>query len=81
MEKEIGKITHLFEKIDVAILELIDTLKVGDTIHILGSTTDFEQVVDSIQVEHKNIDSAKKGEIVGIKLSDKAKVGDKIFLK
>ncbi len=81
MEKEIGKITHLFEKIDVAILELSGALKVGDNIHILGSTTDFEQIVDSIQVEHKNIDQAKKGEIVGIKLSDKAKVGDKIFLK
>lgn len=81
MEKEIGKITHLFEKIDVAILELSGTLKVGDNIHILGSATDFEQIVDSIQVEHKNIDQAKKGEIVGIKLSDKAKVGDKIFLK
>ena len=65
----------------MAILELADTLKVGDNIHILGSTTDFEQVVDSIQIEHKNINSAKKGEIVGIKLSDKAKVGDKIFLK
>ncbi|HRZ29634.1 MAG TPA: hypothetical protein P5052_02655 [Candidatus Paceibacterota bacterium] len=81
MEKEIGKITHMFEKIDVAILELQDILKVGDTIHILGPSTDFEQAVDSMQVEHKNIDVAKKGDIVGVKLTNKAKVGDKIFLK
>ncbi|MDD4784330.1 MAG: hypothetical protein WC483_05260 [Candidatus Paceibacterota bacterium] len=81
MEKEIGKITHMFEKIDVAILELQDILKVGDTIHILGTSTDFEQAVDSMQVEHKNIDVAKKGDIVGVKLTNKAKVGDKIFLK
>lgn len=81
MEKEIGKITHMFEKIDVAILELHNTLKVGENIHIVGSTTDFEQMVDSMQVEHKNIDIAKKGDIVGIKLTGKAKVGDKIFLK
>ena len=81
MEKEIGKITHVFDKIDVGILELNSSLKVGDTIHILGNTTDFEQLVDSIQVEHKNIDNAKKGDIVGIKLNSKAKVGDKIYLK
>lgn len=81
MEKEIGKITHVFDKIDVGILELSSNLKVGDMIHIVGGSTDFEQVVDSIQIEHKNIDNAKKGDIVGIKLVSKAKVGDKIYLK
>lgn len=81
MEKEIGKITHIFDKINVGILELSSTLQVGDTIHVLGSSTDFEQIIDSIQVEHQNIDKAKKGDIVGIKLSEKAKVGDKIYLK
>lgn len=81
MEKEIGKITHVFDKIDVGILELISSLKVGDTIHILGNSTNFEQPVDSIQIEHKNIDNASKGDIVGIKLISKAKVGDKIYLK
>lgn len=81
MEKEIGKITHIFDKIDVGILELSSALQVGDTIHVSGSSTDFEQIIDSIQVEHQNIDKAKKGDIVGIKLSEKAKVGDKIYLK
>jgi U32 family peptidase len=81
MEKEIGKITHIFDKIDVAILELTDALKIGDNIHIVGSNTDFEQIIDSIQVEHKNIDNAGKGDIVGIKLASKAKVGDKIYLR
>ncbi len=81
MEKEIGKITHIFDKIDVAILELNDTLKVGDNIHIVGSDTDFEQIIDSMQVEHRNIENAGKGDIVGIKLAAKAKVGDKIYLR
>jgi translation elongation factor EF-G len=81
MEKEIGKITHIFEKIDVGILELSGNLKVGDTIHVVGSQSDFEQLVDSMQVDRQNIIDAKKGSIVGLKLISKAKVGDKIYLK
>ena len=81
MEKEIGKITHIFDKIDVGILELNGDLKVDDTIHIVGSQSDFEQLVDSMQVDRQNIVDAGKGSVVGLKLISKAKVGDKIYLK
>lgn len=79
-EKQIGKITHFFEKIQVAVLELTDKLKVGDTIHILGVKTDFSQAVDSMQVEHQSIKIAKKGDMVGMKVSQNVKEGDRVFL-
>ena len=79
-EKEIGKITHFFDKIGVAVIELNSTLKVGDTIKIKGNTTDFEQDVDSMQVEHEQVDTAKKGDAIGIKVADRARPGDKVYL-
>ncbi|HOK17279.1 MAG TPA: translation elongation factor-like protein [Candidatus Paceibacterota bacterium] len=79
-EKLIGKITHYYGKIGVGIIELSDNLKVGDKIHIKGHSTDFEQVVDSIQVEHENVNSAKKGEVIGLKVKDKVKEGDEVYL-
>lgn len=78
-EKAIGKITHFFGNISVGIIELTDSLKVGDKIHIKGSTTDFEQVVDSMQVNHENIGEAKSGDAVGMKVADKVKVNDQVF--
>jgi len=79
-EKLIGKITHYYGKIGVGIIELSDNLKVGDKIHIKGHSTDFEEVVDSIQVEHENVNSAKKGEVIGLKVKDKVKEGDEVYL-
>ncbi len=79
-EKLIGKITHYYGKIGVGIIELSDNLKVGDKIHIKGHSTDFEEVVDSIQVEHENVNSAKKGEVIGLKVRDKVKEGDEVYL-
>mgnify|MGYP001591397321 CR=1 FL=1 len=80
-EKLIGKITHYYNSIGVAIIELTDSLKVGDTIQIKGKNTDFEQTVDSMQIEHEPIESAKKGDVIGIKTSQKVKEGDEVFLK
>ncbi|MGB9726497.1 MAG: EF-Tu/IF-2/RF-3 family GTPase [Minisyncoccia bacterium] len=79
-EKLIGKITHYYGKIGVGIVELSGPLKVGDKIHIKGHSTDFEQTVDSIQVEHENVDSAKKGETIGLKVKDKVHEGDEVYL-
>ncbi|MBM3298219.1 MAG: hypothetical protein FJY83_11565, partial [Candidatus Aminicenantes bacterium] len=63
MEEEIGRITHYFSKIGVGVLEITQgELKVGDTIHIKGHTTDFFQKVESMQVEHAPVQSAKKGD-------------------
>lgn len=79
-EKLIGKITHYFSNIGVGIIELSDELKVGDTIHVKGATSEFEQNVDSMQVEHQDIEKAKKGDAVGIKVKDKVREGDEVYL-
>jgi len=80
-EKLIGKITHYYGNIGVGIIELIGNLKVGDTVHIKGKSTDFEQEVDSIQIEHQPVDKAKKGDVVGIKASQKVKEDDEVYTK
>ncbi len=79
-EKLIGKITHYFSNINVGIIELSDALSIGDKIHIKGATTDFEQVIDSMQVEHQNIEKAKKGDVIGLKVQDKVRVDDEVYL-
>ena len=79
MEKRIGKITHYYNRIGVAVLSLTDELKVGDTIHILGHTTDFTQTVSSMEIEHKKVDSVGAGSEVAIKVKDDVRRGDGIF--
>ncbi len=78
-EKLIGKITHYFGNISVGIIELTSELKVGDKIHIKGSSTDFDQAIDSMQIEHQNVDSAKSGDAVGIKAVQKVKENDQVY--
>lgn len=79
-EELVGKITHYFSKIEVGIIELTKKgLNVGDTIHIKGSTSDFEQTVDSMQIEHENIKKAKKGDVIGLKVKDKVREGDEVY--
>jgi len=80
MEKEIGKITHYFGKIGVAIIELSDEIKVGDRIHIKGHTSDWEQPVDTMQIEHESVEEAKKGQAIGIKSKDHAREGDVVYM-
>jgi translation elongation factor EF-1alpha len=79
-EKPIGKVTHYFDNIGVAVLNLTGTLKVGDEIHLVGHGADFTQKVDSMQVEHEQIKKAKKGDDVGLKVAEKAKPGTQVFL-
>ena len=78
-EKEVGKIIHYFRKISVGIIELTDTLRVGDTIHIKGTHDDFTQKVGSIQIEHKQIQEARAGEDIGIKVKDIVHEHDKVY--
>jgi len=75
----IGKITHYFSKIGVAVIELSNTLRVGDTIRIVGGETDFEQKVESMEVEHKKVEEAKSGEGVGLKVGQKVKEDYKVY--
>jgi putative protease len=79
-EKLIGKITHYFDKISVAIVELSGVLKVGDRVHVKGNSTDFEQDISSIQIEHENVEKAKKGDAIGAKVDEKVKEGDEVYL-
>jgi len=79
-EKEVGKVSHYFSKIGVAVIELIDVLKVGQTIHIKGATTDFTQKVDSMQIEHVGVKEAKKGESIGMKVQDHVREHDQVFV-
>uniref|UniRef100_A0A7V0Z518 Translation elongation factor-like protein n=1 Tax=candidate division WOR-3 bacterium TaxID=2052148 RepID=A0A7V0Z518_UNCW3 len=80
MEKLIGKITHYFNKIGVAVIEISDDeLNVGDTIHIKGHTTDFKQVVNSMQIEHKAVEKAKKGESIGMKVDSVVHEKDQVY--
>lgn len=80
-EEQIGKIIHYYDKIGVAVVQLEGNLKVGDTIHVKGKVSDFEQAIESLQLDHKNVDSAKKGEEVAVKLSERAKEGDIAYRK
>ena len=75
-----GKITHFFDKISVAVIELFGTLREGDKIRIKGSTTDFEQTVNSMQIEHETIEEANAGQSIGLKVSEKVRPGDEVFL-
>jgi len=78
-EKEIGVVTHYFGKISVGIVQLKDTLKIGDTIHIKGAHDDFTQVVESMQIEHKPVEEAGEGDLVGIKVTQRVHPNDKVF--
>ena len=78
---EVGHITHFFSKINVAVLELTAPLAVGDRILVKGPATDFEQVVDSMQIEHENIPRAEAGQAVGLKLAEHARERDVVYKK
>jgi translation elongation factor EF-1alpha len=76
---EIGRITHFFSKINVAVIELKAPLNVGDTIAIKGPNTDFEQVVDSMQIEHENVQHAEKGQSIGLKVTQRVRETDAVY--
>ncbi|MEK7080340.1 MAG: hypothetical protein AAB925_00715 [Patescibacteria group bacterium] len=79
-EKLVGKITHYFSNISVAVIDLSSSLKEGDEIRIVGGeNTDFNQTVDSMQVDHKEVKIAKKGDSVGLKVKEKVHEGYKVY--
>jgi translation elongation factor EF-1alpha len=79
-EEQIGKISHYFGHIHVAAVELTDgALAVGDNIHIKGHTTDLSEEVKSIEIEHEQVVSAKKGESIGITVPDHVREHDVVF--
>lgn len=76
---EVGKVTHYFSKIGVAVVELKAPLKLGDRILIRGATTNFEQTVESMQIEHKPVVEAQPGQSVGIKVKDRVREKDVVY--
>lgn len=79
-ERLVGKVKDYFKKVGVAALELEGPLKVGDTIRIVGHTTDLTQPVDSMQIEREPVQEAGPGEYVGIKISERARPGDSVYV-
>ncbi len=78
MAKTIGKVHHYFDRIGVAALILKAPLAVGDTVKISGHDKEFTQVVNSMQIEHQQVQSAKKGDDVAIKVDQEVKEGDEL---
>ncbi|MCX6720822.1 MAG: hypothetical protein NTW11_03390 [Candidatus Staskawiczbacteria bacterium] len=78
--KLIGRITHYFSNIEVVVINLLSPLKIGDDIRIIGGQeTDFEQKVKSMQIDHKEVKVAKKGDDVGMKIEEKVHEGYKVY--
>lgn len=75
----IGEVTHYFDKISVAVLALTDTIRVGDTVHILGHSTDFQQEVASLQIEHQPVSEAGPGQEAAMHVKQRVHPHDKVF--
>ena len=78
-EKPIGEVTHYFGGIQVAIVKFNKPIKKGEMIKFKGATTEFSQEIESMQYDHKDIESAKKGQEVGIKVKEKVREGDLVY--
>ena len=78
-EKLVGNVVHYYGDIGVAGIVLTGKLKVGDTVHVKGHTTDFTDTVGSMQIEHETVEEAGKGDDVGIKLKDRVRIHDEVY--
>lgn len=79
MEKRIGFVTHYYNKLGVAVLDLEEGIKVGDTIHLSGHTTDFVQDVRSLEVDHRQLQAAGAGADVALKVDRRVREGDAVY--
>jgi len=78
-EEEVGRVSDFFARPVVAGIELTAPLKVGDKIHIAGHTTDMELAVESMQIDNVDVEEAKPGDSVGIKVPDRVRRGDRVY--
>jgi len=78
-ETKVGTISHYYDHIGVGVIKVSAKLAVGDKIHIKGKTTDFSQEVTSMQVEHQQIQEAKKGDAIGMKVDQEVREGDVVY--
>ncbi len=77
--EQIGQIRHYYTKIGVAVIDLTAKVAVGDTIRVKGMTSDFRQKVESMQIEHVNVQNANAGQSIGLKVMDKVREGDLVY--
>lgn len=75
----VGRVSHYFTHISVAVIELTSPLKEGDRIRVQGATTNFEQPVSSMQIEHRPVLSAGPGDSIGLKVRDRVRQGDTVY--
>lgn len=78
-EERIGTVTHYFGEPEVGIIALEGDLSVGDTIRIRGHTTDFQQVIGSMEIEHERVEEAGAGDEVGVKVEERVREGDEVY--
>ena len=79
-EMKVGRITHYFAKIGVAVIEVTDcSIKAGDEIHIKGHTSDFRQKVHSMQIEHEKVEMAEPGQSIGVKVEEPVRANDLVY--
>ena len=79
MEVRIGEVTHYYNRIGVAVLDLIGELNLGDTVHIQGSNTNFTQQVASLEIDHQKVNAVGPGSEVALKVDERVRQGDLIF--
>ena len=79
-EMQVGKVSHYFSKISVAVIEVTDgSIKVGDELHIKGHTSDFRQKVSSMQIEHEKVQIAEPGQSIGMKVNEPVRANDMVY--
>lgn len=76
---EVGKVSHYFTNIEVAVVDLEGPLKVGEKIIVRGATTEFTQTVKSMQIEHEKVEEAGPGDSIGLEVEDRVREGDKVY--
>ena len=79
-ESPVGIVTHYFGHVNAAAITLKKPLKIGDTVHIKGHTTDLTVTISSMQIDHESVQTAKKGDSIGIGVPQKCREHDKVFL-
>ncbi len=81
MTEKIGEVTHYFTDLGVGIIKLEGELEVGDHIEVKGATTDFEQEVDSMEIDREKVEKAEAGESVGMQVKERVREGDEVYKK
>jgi translation initiation factor IF-2 len=77
--QEVGRVSHFFAKINVAIIEVEEPISVGDRIFIKGPTTDIEQTIESMEIEHEKVQQAKSGQSIGMKVNARVRENDIVY--